>query len=40
MAALQLRRIAERSPDIARELHHIAQQLKAGANGLAANDTE
>jgi len=40
MAALQLRRIAERAPDIARELHHIARQLEADANGLFANETE
>ena len=34
------RQIAERSPDIARQLHHIARQLEADANGLAAKDTE
>ena len=34
MAAIELRRIAERAPDIAPELHHIADQLDADANDL------
>jgi hypothetical protein len=37
MAAIELRRIAERSPDIASELYHIARQLEADANELAAH---
>jgi hypothetical protein len=34
MAAIELRRIAERAPDIAGELHHIADQLDADADDL------
>ena len=34
MAAIELRRIAERARDIAPELHHIADQLDADANDL------
>ena len=34
MAAIELRRIAERGPDIAAELHHIADQLDADADDL------
>ena len=34
MAAIELRRIAERAPDIAAELHHIADQLDADADDL------
>ena len=31
MAAIQLRKLADSSPEIARELHHIADQLVAEA---------
>lgn len=34
MAAIELRRIAERAPEIAAELHHLADQLEADANDL------
>lgn len=34
MAAIELRRIAERAPDVSAELHHIADQLDADANDL------
>lgn len=34
MAAIELRRIAERAPDIADELHHLARQLDADADDL------
>lgn len=34
MSAIELRRLAERAPDIAAELHHIAAQLDADANDL------
>jgi hypothetical protein len=34
MAAIELRRIAERAPDIAGELHHVADQLDADADDL------
>ena len=34
MAAIELRRIAERAPEITRELHHIANQLEADADDL------
>ena len=34
MAAIELRRIAERAPDIAVELHHVADQLDAEADDL------
>ena len=40
MAAIELRRIAERSPDIASELYHIARQLEADANDLVSEKTE
>ena len=34
MSAIELRRLAERAPDIAAELHHIADQLDADASDL------
>ena len=34
MAAIELRDIAERAPDIAAELHHMANQLDADADDL------
>lgn len=34
MAAIELRRIAERAPDIADELRHLAHQLDADATDL------
>lgn len=34
MSAIELRRLAERAPDIAAELQHIADQLDADANDL------
>jgi len=34
MSAIELRRLAERAPDVAAELHHIADQLDADANDL------
>jgi hypothetical protein len=34
MSAIELRRLAERAPDIAAELHHIADQLDADAGDL------
>jgi DNA anti-recombination protein RmuC len=34
MAAIELRRIAERAPEISDELRHIADQLDADANDL------
>jgi type II secretory pathway component PulF len=34
MAALELRRIAERTPDVAAELCHIAQKLEAEVEDL------
>jgi hypothetical protein len=40
MAAIELRRIAERSPDIAVELRHMARQLEAQANELGRQDTD
>lgn len=40
MTAIELRRMAERSPDIASELDHIARQLEADADELAANTSE
>ena len=40
MAAIELRRIAERSPDIASELYHISRQLEADADELAAKTSE
>lgn len=39
MAAVELRRIAERAPDVAVELQHVARQLEAEAAGLARRDT-
>jgi hypothetical protein len=35
MSAIELRRIAERAPDITDQLRHIARQLEAEANDLA-----
>lgn len=35
MAAIELRRIAERAPEVADELRHIANQLEADAADLA-----
>jgi hypothetical protein len=40
MAAIELRRIAERSPDIGVELRTVAQKLEAEAADLASRDTE
>ena len=40
MATVELRRIAELSPDIAVELRHMAQQLEAEADDLARRNTE
>jgi hypothetical protein len=40
MAAIELIRIAERAPDIAIELRHVAQQLEAEMEDLARHDTE
>jgi hypothetical protein len=34
MSAIELRRLAERAPDIAAELRHVADQLDADANDL------
>jgi hypothetical protein len=34
MAAIQLRELADSSPEIARELHHIADQLEAEASDI------
>jgi len=34
MAAIELRRIAERAPDIAADLRHVADQLDAEADDL------
>jgi hypothetical protein len=34
MAAIQLRELADSSPEIARELHHIADQLEAEASDM------
>jgi hypothetical protein len=41
LAAIELRRLAERAPDISTELHHIADQLEADAVelGRAAGST-
>ena len=39
MAAIELRRIAERAPDVAVELGHVAEKLEAEAAHLA-GDTE
>jgi hypothetical protein len=36
IAAIELRRIAERAPEIATELQHVAQQLQAEAEDLVA----
>lgn len=35
MAAIELRRIAERAPEVADELRHIADQFEADARDLA-----
>jgi hypothetical protein len=40
MAAIELRRMAERSPDVASQLDHIARQLEADAEELAAKTSE
>ena len=40
MAAAELRRIAEQTPDIAVELRGVAQKLEAEAADLARRDTE
>jgi hypothetical protein len=40
MAAIELRRIAERAPDVSQELWHVVQQLEAEAAGLGCRDTE
>ena len=40
MAAIELRRIAEQAPEIARELQYIAQKLDAEARDLAGGDDE
>ena len=40
MAAVELRRIAEQTPDIAVELRNVAQKLEAEAEDLARRDTE
>jgi hypothetical protein len=34
LAAIELRRLAERAPDISAELHHVADQLEADAADL------
>jgi hypothetical protein len=34
LAAIELRRLAERAPDISAELHHVAGQLEADAADL------
>jgi hypothetical protein len=34
LAALELRRLSERAPDVSEELHHIADQLEADAADL------
>jgi hypothetical protein len=34
LAAIELRRLAERAPDISPELHHVADQLEADAADL------
>ena len=35
MTALELRRIAERTPGVTAELHHMTRQLEADADDLA-----
>ena len=40
MAAIELRQIAERAPDISQELRYVVQQLEAEAADLACRDTE
>jgi len=34
LAAIELRRFAERAPDVSAELHHVADQLEADAADL------
>jgi len=34
LAAIELRRLAERAPDISSELHHVADQLETDAADL------
>ncbi|MGE5271958.1 MAG: hypothetical protein ACM3JG_20050 [Thiohalocapsa sp.] len=38
LAAIELRRVAERAPDIALELQHMAQQLEVEEKDLASRD--
>jgi hypothetical protein len=40
MAAIELRRIAERAPEVEVELRHVARQLEAEAEDLARDDAE
>jgi hypothetical protein len=40
MAAIEMRRIADRAPDVAVELRHMARQLDAEADALSAPNTE
>ena len=40
MATIELRRIAERAPDIADDLRHVAHQLEAQAEALAHGEEE
>ena len=40
MAAVELRRIAEQTPDIAAELRHVAQKLGAEAEELAGRNAQ
>jgi len=40
LAAIELRRISGRTPDISQELRHVVQQLEAEAAALARLDTK
>jgi hypothetical protein len=40
MTAIELRRIAEKAPDIAIELQHVAEKLEAEARDLAHRDND
>jgi hypothetical protein len=40
LAAIELRRIAEASPDIAAELQQVAEKIEAEAEGLARREGE
>ena len=40
MAAIEIRRIADDTPDVAVMLRHIARQIEAEANDLTGEDTE